>query len=60
MKTLKKYPGLRMMPVELDYEGRLCTASIAETTSVQSNGQEVGMSVDFTESESFNHVWESL
>jgi len=60
MKTLKHYPGLVIMPVELDYEGKLCAgaASVLETTTAKSTGQEAPAEIDFSSSENFNHVWE--
>jgi len=61
MKTLKHYPGLMVMPVELDYEGRLCAGaySVMQTTTAKSTGQEAPEEIDFTSS-GFNHEWEKL
>jgi len=60
MKTLKHYPGLMIMPVELYYEGKLCAGgySVMQTTTVQTTGQLSGETIDIQSSPDFNHVWE--
>jgi len=58
MKKLKHYPGLKMTPIMLDYEGKLCQTSVMPTTTAKSTGQEAPAEINFASSENFNHVWE--